>query len=414
MKDTLRLPIAVPRPLRLFFVVMFTLNVIAGGCEIVSKAIFHLDWPYTSPLMDDPSITDLAFATPLFQHLHTPEFFSPSNPVPFMYPAALAPVFGLLVPLANHPLWLEAVLLLLALLAALAFTLRLRRTRLSYLQSGWIVATTVLLSYPLLFELKQGNVELFICLLVGGGVWCFLHERWHTAAVLFGIAGAMKLFPFVYLGLFLAKRRYNVVVTAVITAVVVTLASLRYLDPSISVAWHGIAANLAYYQRTVVLDIRREIGFDHSFFGLMKTRHFVTWPLNLRLRLNAYLALAACGGLVLFVLRIRYLPVINQVLCLCVASVLLPPVSYDYTLLHLYIPWSMLVLFAVQERERFTPGLTAVFLCFAVLMSIQTEFIWNGRSHGGQIKAILLVVLMILALRFPFDTYEAASLESRL
>jgi hypothetical protein len=408
MKYTLPHASAVPKPLRLFFLVMFAFDAIALVCELVAKFILHLGWPYRSPLLNDSPTPDLSFILHLFPDLHTPAFFSFSHSVPFMYPAALAPLFGLLMPLADRPHRFQALLLLLSLLIAAAFAFRLANTRLGPLKSGLVAAATILLSYPLLFELRQGNAEFFIFLLVGGAVWCFLHEHWHTAAALIGIAGAMKLFPFVYLGLFLARRRYSVLITSVLTAVVVTLASLRYIEPSIAFAWHGINANLAYYQQTVVLSIRRELGFDHSLFGLMKTAmvsgHLVApGKLHLQPILRVYLVIASLGGIALFFLRIQFLPVINQVICLCVASILLPPVSYDYTLLHLYIPWGMLVLFAVQRRDVFTPGLTAVFLCFAVLMSIQTEFIVHGYVHGGQIKAVVLVALMILALMFPFE-----------
>jgi hypothetical protein len=387
---------------------MFTLDVIAAVFESVSRFILHRIWPYTSPVPADRPIPDMHFAIPLFKELHTSAFFSPSQPVPFMYPAALAPVYGLFLPLADRPLELRAVLLLLVLLPAFFLARRLARTGLTSLQSAFFIAASVILSYPLLFELRQGNSELIVCLIVGGGVWCFLRERWQAAAVLFGIAGAMKLFPFVYLGLFLAKRRYSGMLTAVLTAIVVTLASLRYINPSIAFAWHGIGINLAYYQETVALAVRQELGFDHSVFGLIKTliasAHLPAEATNLKPILRGYMAIAACGGVALFFLCIRHLPVINQVMCLCVASILLPPVSFDYTLLHLYIPWAMLVVFAVQQKHRFTPGLTAVFLCFGVLMSIQTEVILDRRSYSGQIKALALVALMVLALKFPFPT----------
>ncbi len=96
------------------------------------------------------------------------------------------------------------------------------------------------------------------------------------------------------------------------------------------------------------------------------------------------------------------MPVINQVICLCVASIILPPVSYDYTLVNLYIPWAMLVCFALDKQTLKTAGLTIAFVCFAIATSIQTEFIYHGRSVEGQIKAIALCVLMVAALRYPF------------
>jgi len=124
--------------------------------------------------------------------------------------------------------------------------------------------------------------------------------------------------------------------------------------------------------------------------------------------LTFYLAVAALTGLTLYFVRIRHLPIINQVLCLCVAAILLPPVSYDYTLMNLYIPWAMLVLFAQdQDRaKRSVPGLMAAFICLAFLVSPETEFIFRGQGFAGQVKAGALVLLMYIALKYPFAEAE--------
>jgi hypothetical protein len=111
------------------------------------------------------------------------------------------------------------------------------------------------------------------------------------------------------------------------------------------------------------------------------------------------------SGTVFYFAKIHHLPVINQVICLCIASVLLPPVSYDYTLMHLYVPWGLLVLFAQEQwnMKNDVPGLTVAFVCFAVLMAPESEFIYHAVRFGGQIKAVTLVVLMYIAMKYPFD-----------
>jgi hypothetical protein len=103
------------------------------------------------------------------------------------------------------------------------------------------------------------------------------------------------------------------------------------------------------------------------------------------------------------------MPPINQVLFLTIASIILPPMSYDYTLLHLYTPWVMLVFFAVALWRNNLPnpkGLWPAFLCFIVLLSPQNEIILHGERLEGQIKCLALVALAVIALRFPFKITE--------
>ena len=117
-------------------------------------------------------------------------------------------------------------------------------------------------------------------------------------------------------------------------------------------------------------------------------------------------------GLLVYLLRIRHLPAINQVLCLTIACVLLPPTSFDYTLLHLYTPWALCVLFAVdtyRARRLRIPGLAAVFVCFAILFAQLGEFVLHGDRLGGQIRATVLLVLFLVALRYPLQTASQPS-----
>ena len=105
----------------------------------------------------------------------------------------------------------------------------------------------------------------------------------------------------------------------------------------------------------------------------------------------------------LFFVRIIKLPVVNQILCLSIASILLPPVSYDYTLLHLYAPFVLITFVALQQRDKPTrPHLQVALALFAFLLSSQEEFILHGDRFAGALKAIALLALFILSVARPF------------
>jgi hypothetical protein len=106
------------------------------------------------------------------------------------------------------------------------------------------------------------------------------------------------------------------------------------------------------------------------------------------------------------------MPPVNQLLFLTIACITLPPTSYDYTLLHLYTPWVMLVFIAVAAWRNDLPtprGLWPAFLCFILLLSPQNEIIFHGERLEGQIKCLALVALAIVALRYPFPAQLAVS-----
>ncbi len=279
-------------------------------------------------------------------------------------------------------------------------------------------------SYPLLFDFWQGNVEFVIAGMVSAGIWAYLTRRNYTAATCFGLAGACKIFPLIYLALFLSRRHLRAGTFMIFVAGAATLVGSWLLCPNLNVSFHGVSSGLTAFQMEWVQKIRPIlVGCDHSlfatfkFFLLLRTHlpHASAVPNGARLGqlASVYLFSAAAVGVLLYTTFIRKLPVVNRILCLTTASILLPPVSFDYTLLQLYAPWALLVFYTLERQSSLTRGLTATLCSFAILLAPETEFIWNEESFGGQIKAVTLLVLFILALyyRFPssFDKLEAAS-----
>jgi hypothetical protein len=89
---------------------------------------------------------------------------------------------------------------------------------------------------------------------------------------------------------------------------------------------------------------------------------------------------------------------------LTLAATFLPPSSYDYTLIHIFLPGAMLVLMAIERRNEAIDGLNAVALCFAYLMAAETELVWHRTGFAGATKAVVFLVLFYLALRYPFTS----------
>jgi len=400
--------------LKTFLAAQAALVALCFSSELFCRHVLHLGAPFDYPLKArDQNHFDFVGYWTNFEYFRRPGFFT--NGPPFLYPAPIAIAYWVFYAIPHHQLRLFLGFILASFLVAGCLLGRaLVRRGVGQLAATCLIGLSLGFAYPVWFEFKQGNIEICVWAVVALGMWALFRQRTFTAAACFGVAGAMKLFPLVYLGLLLSRRRYRETLFAVGVAAVATAASVWFIGPNFIATWRQIDSGLDEFRTTYMLHLRLdEIGFDHSLFGLYKRLSPQLPPMPVLSHiLTLYLAAAAATGIALYLFRIRKLPLLNQVLFLSIASILLPPVSYDYTLMHLYIPWALLALYAQSTHVRRTsaPGLTAAFVCLAVLVSPETEFIQHGIVFGGQIKAVVLMVLLGIGLRYPFTDEAAAEL----
>lgn len=399
--------LGLPPVLEIFLTLLVALSGVCLLVEGAAKMIYRFGAPYDSPLLHE-WFPDLLYFEQRFQNLHQMRFFTYDPLHPFMYPAPVALPYIAWFSLGENAIWGYLGLALAAVVGAAVLVGRaLRRRGLRWSSTVLLLVGAVFLSYPLFYMLRQANVEAVVWLVLSVGLCLFFSGRRYAAAVCFGVVGAMKLYPLIFLGLLLSRRHYRAVAVGLVVAVAVTGVSLYVVYPDIVVSWRMIQHGLDQFRYLYMLHLRwLEQGADHSLWCMLK-RFQTKMPRPDRLEpyLTAYLAGTACAGVAIYVFRIRKLPAINQVLCLTAAMLVLPPTSYDYTLMHLYAPWALLSLLAVRawrEQER-VPGLLPAMVCFGVLMAPEAEFIHLGESLSGPIKAITLLVLFWVGLRYRFD-----------
>jgi hypothetical protein len=124
------------------------------------------------------------------------------------------------------------------------------------------------------------------------------------------------------------------------------------------------------------------------------------------------------GGLVfvaLFFGKVRKMPVTNQVLVVTAFMVMLPPISYFYTLVHLYAPFLMLMFLAIRAERAGVriAGLNGTILLFLPIFAAFTIFTYpRALLFGGLIQALTLMSLFISAVQFPFSMEEATRVEN--
>ncbi len=394
------------------------LSILFTGGMIV---ILHNKFAYgVLVLLRDGDWWDFWAFQPRFEHFRTPAFWNTVD-YPFTYPPVMAIVFAALY---NIPHALRLYLLLcLAMFAGWAwFVAREISARCG--SSRWITlaftASIPITAWPVYLLLTSGNVEGLVAIALAGGVWAVLRGRWWLGAALIGVAGSMKIFPLALLALLLSRRRYKEFAAALVLAAGLTWASLVMVGPTVSEAARHIADGLTFVKYVYALSVTQYApDVSHSLFSpikfsivvLYRWLHPATWHAGqtavLELIYRLYMPIVCIAGPLVWLVRIRRMPMLNQVFALTVMAILLPPFSVDYTLVQLFLP---LGLFLVYTAERWrggidVKGMKAVYMCFAILYPIGTFFTIKYR-FGSLIRSFALTALFVVLLRFPFPWAE--------
>ncbi|WP_182275990.1 glycosyltransferase 87 family protein [Granulicella sp. 5B5] len=349
----------------------------------------------------------------LFQYLHTSAFFTSQDR--FAYPAPLAVIYAWLYSFGERThLVFNLLLASSAFLSAALFFHLLRTHRVATRNACALTLTLLLTSYPWHTLYDRGNLELFVYIGLAAGVWAYLRNRPMLAAVLWGCTGALKLYPLVVLLVLLHRKTLWAFVVGACSGAATLLASCWYVGPTVVAAMmgsvHGVAGFLGHYAGSAR---RSELNQDHTILGAIKEVLSLNmlhlgqnWP-HLGM---AYEATVLIVAPVIYLRWMRRLPLLNQLCLLLIALELLPPVSYDYTLIHSYLVVGIVTaayLAAIQRGEVF-PQAKTFFAAFAVLATSQTWIELRGMRVNGILKCAALLLICLLLLKIPLTIHLKA------
>lgn len=287
------------------------------------------------------------------------------------------------------------------------------------------IAITAVLGYPLWFTAVRGNPECVVWALSAAGICLFLRRRVLGAALLIGIAASIKPFPILFLLLLLRRRKYKEAALGLVTAGLLVLAALIVLGPNPWKAYQELLPGVYSYIDIHVnrLDHYEEARFEHSLLDGMKSAALSVemggirphkaigdieklrdepggWHVVRTLaRIYPFVVITALGMLIAVFYN---MPVLNQVTALCVAVSIIPPVSADYTLLQLYLPFGAFLVFLTREvaiGNAIFPNFSmlALAIIYALLFSPLTFLM----IYAGDAKLLLLLALLFVAARSP-------------
>jgi hypothetical protein len=273
-------------------------------------------------------------------------------------------------------------------------------------------------SYPFAFLFDRGNIEGTLWIPSVIGVYFFVRRRYLTAALFFALAASIKPFPAALFFLLLYRKRYREFLIGVLVVIAGALSVLAVIGPTFGTAFREYLRGFEIVTNLWVLGYSSP-ATDHSVFATAKfvVRVMNGWPnpevlkgkfhtLYICYQLLSVLVFSGC------VYRLRALPTLNQVFGIATLIVLISPVNYDYTLIGIYIPWSML-LFALSRPVvliRFRPALILMVSCSELFTSQYYLLFGATTSPAGSLKMLLLLGLLIVSLLCPlpasFDVQE--------
>jgi len=374
----------------------------------------HVVYPFSLNKTD--RFGDFTVFTEKFTFFHTTKFFEVGFPINYPAPAvvALEAFFKFAAP---HSLFVFLVFCILAFVVPAGLFGRAIVLRgIAPGQAALFVTILCVLSWPAGLIVDGANAEVIVWMVLLIGMWAYATGREWLAAALFGIAASLKLFPFVFLAFFLSRRQIGKLFFGVGTFLVISVVSLQVLGPTIPVAYRGINFGLlSFKQNYMAMWHTGENGVDHSIFATVKLlllaafhRNAVHhYPVTFTGPLRVYIPATAIAGALLYFLRIRKQPLLNQVLTLTIISIYFTPFSGDGTLIHLYYPLAMLFLLAIRARRDGVtiPGLSTILYCMVFCLSMESFLVAPGSTQGmrfiGPAHCIALGVMLVAALRYP-------------
>lgn len=268
------------------------------------------------------------------------------------------------------------------------------------------VAVLALLSYPVLFVIDRGNLEMVVFVFLAAFFYLYYvrHSRW--AWIPLALAIGSKYYWVTLLVLPLSDRQMRQAVYALLGAVGGSLAAV------VLIAWnthYTVGSVLHHWFQTLVGGRGAYVGslwtaqHSHTLWASSQiSNHLLGYRFSGVLdNVTGYFLVAA-----LLFLLIAYevlshdLAPWRKVLALVAATLVLPVESFDYTLLHLYFPLALLVCCATMRWPARLAGL----LIGVCLVPVDYHYFARGGAdydvgistfiYCGALVALILVALV--------------------
>ena len=273
-----------------------------------------------------------------------------------------------------------------------------------YTKDALFLVLATLISYPVIFALDRGNIDIWIGLL---GTIFVLTQRtkfWAVGLLFLSLAISLKGYPAVLLLLLVSERQYMRAIFCSIFALLISLITLHFLWDGFDLNLTGFLSNLNSYYGMYVLGPHSLFASSDPynatrliFYGLANlwqkfiSPNYVNLPIEVVsvsiLRIYSLLSLSFAIITAFFVLAI---PEVRwkKVTALCLIALIFPNVSNDYKLCFLF---PGLYLFLIESENSTSEKVT--FALFCLLMVPKSYLFIAGKPISMIINPLLITGL---------------------
>jgi hypothetical protein len=400
------------------------------GIGMISGALFHIhqsfvEWaryPWNT-MLAKPEIRFSDFYDVLASAAHRDPYNGWAIYFPFTYVAFYPLTF-----LPQRTALAAVFIVTVAVLGTGLFALLRAATR-GWWQSLGAVGILLGCSYPIWFCIDRGNIELTLLALIGAFLCCYRSSRYGLSLVFLIPAICLKLYPAVFLALFLAKGKLRYAVTAILVVVLMSAGSLLWFN-------RGTLESVALWQRnlhkfeTLYVIGDGGMGGSASMWNVVKlVQHYghvaeSTWfnkapqspddevsQLKYMLTIYKVVVVALCFVVAWFVTFVET-EFCRKAALLFLLMITAPPAGADYKLVHAVGAATALIVAAGNRSgDLLALMLTAAVLCpkkYWFFPDIITDMMTTDCSVGVVINPILIWVAAGILIYQGFREWNSA------
>lgn len=276
------------------------------------------------------------------------------------------------------------------------------------------------LNYAFIYSFDRANIEPYVVIPIMAFLFFYQKEKHYLAVLFLAIAAATKIYPFIFVILYVSDKKYKEVAKTVFYVTLLIVCPLLLQKG-------GFEANLKYILTGFEYDVNSTSFFGafddkgnlmvkgDSLFSVLKILN-VRMSLGLTNMFGKYIAFVALVALVtiLYVVLVEK-SLWRKVTLLTCLFIMLPHISFDYKLLHLLF---CLYLFFTEPKEDINPFLnykTVAVLLGLILIPkayfyfdkvIATDTAKNDIPMSTFVNPILMLILCFIIIKAGMKYYS--------
>lgn len=264
-----------------------------------------------------------------------------------------------------------------------------------------------LFTFPVIYSLTSANFETFNFISLSLFIYFYQKQKTKLAIVFLSLAIALKGFPVLFIIILMSDKKYKEIVYTVIGVFLLTIIPMLLIGTGFLDNFYLTVSNLKLF----VFNSPEQLSFNHSFLGLIFAIVDIN-EMNLNLGsmvlIYSIVMLAFCMAISYYVAKGSYYFWEKVSILVCMIC-LFPPVSFDDTLIYLFIPILLFINWDIKNNrvlsdkdEMLTKGRAIIdyvlIISFALLLIPKNYRLFINYYDGSVINPLLLLFILFILL----------------